>query len=692
MWVALPVLLENQMGDVPSGSSSQALDPTTASVAHDGQHHGSSTPSSSNAKSLPSNPPFYSQLSSIPQAQSRPDLRSSSYPANPHYPEHPAPSMMNMSAMAGALPDYGAQDGPPQQGQRHLSGASTSALVYQLQQNLQMPGSASGSIPAQSPYGTGYATGQFQPNFSPSPGAQQANYVAYTAGPQRMQAAGSLQGPYQHFAHQPSQYMYYPSPYGPQPQYTPALPGQNTQGQPLYGRRPSAPGPHGPVAGQMDMAQPDAGYPVGRVAVNATMGDSGAMGTMYGGPFIPQQGIQRPGTSSSIPRGPPRKPKQSGHALWVGNLPPGTTVIALKDHFSRDATKDIESLFLISKSNCAFVNYRTEASCTAAMHRFHDSRFNGVRLVCRLRRSSASTSGVPTGPSAMVGTQASTASSPGSPRQGEEQEAPAPDETTTAKSDEEPKPGATTATLPKKYFIVKSLTLQDLELSVRNGIWATQSHNEETLNKAFETAENVYLIFSANKSGEYFGYARMASPIIENASDIIGSVPKPENILDSPDVPKSIPTAATEFAPKGRIIDDSARGTIFWEAELTDSEDGEEESGEKEKEKEKEQAQPQQQGVDGDAPVVSQSWGKPFKIEWISTNRLPFYRTRGLRNPWNANREVKIARDGTELEPSVGERLVQMFHRLGPSNAGVTIPPQIAMQAPVLGGPHIAPF
>ena len=37
-----------------------------------------------------------------------------------------------------------------------------------------------------------------------------------------------------------------------------------------------------------------------------------------------------------------------------------------------------------------------------------------------------------------------------------------------------------------KYFIVKSLTLEDLELSVRTGIWATQSHNEEGLNRAYE--------------------------------------------------------------------------------------------------------------------------------------------------------------------------------------------------------------
>jgi hypothetical protein len=43
-----------------------------------------------------------------------------------------------------------------------------------------------------------------------------------------------------------------------------------------------------------------------------------------------------------------------------------------------------------------------------------------------------------------------------------------------------------TSTAKEKYFIVKSLTLQDLESSVRNGIWATQSHNEDALNKAYE--------------------------------------------------------------------------------------------------------------------------------------------------------------------------------------------------------------
>lgn len=171
----------------------------------------------------------------------------------------------------------------------------------------------------------------------------------------------------------------------------------------------------------------------------------------------------------------------------------------------------------------------------------------------------------------------------------------------------------------------------------------------------------------------------MTSPILEDGSELIGSAPETDNIMDAPDVPKSIPTPATEWAPRGRIIDDSARGTIFWEAELSESE-GEEEATER----------VEAHAVDGDSPVIAQSWGKPFKVEWLSANRLPFYRTRGLRNPWNANREVKIARDGTELEPSVGERLIQMFHRLGPSNSGVPMMLPLQLGGPVM--PQMRPY
>nr|OQO16613.1 hypothetical protein B0A51_18432 [Rachicladosporium sp. CCFEE 5018] len=189
----------------------------------------------------------------------------------------------------------------------------------------------------------------------------------------------------------------------------------------------------------------------------------------------------------SAPRGPLRKPRKSGFALWVGNLPPAGRIADLKDHFSRDATTDIESLFLIAKSNCAFVNYRTEAACSAAMHRFHDSRFDGVRLRAPQRVDD---------PSAQRGCVA-------------------------------------------RRFQALGQRLPD---------------------------------FSANESGEYFGYARMLAPISGDLATAASPVPPEQSSPD--DGPQSIPTPATATAPSGCIIDDSARGTIFWEADDLTEEDG----------------------------------------------------------------------------------------------------------------------
>lgn len=188
-----------------------------------------------------------------------------------------------------------------------------------------------------------------------------------------------------------------------------------------------------------------------------------------------------------MPRGPPRKPKQSGHALWVGNLPAGTQVVDLKDYFSRDARNDIESVFLISKSNCAFVNYRTEQACNEAMTRFHDSRFQNTRLVCRLRRNSAASSIVGVAaqspdPSADPSTQAS----------GDEGEA-RPENTKSPPIGPSGARASSREISRDRIFIVKSLTVEDLDLSVRNGIWATQSHNETALNQAFEVCDNCVL-------------------------------------------------------------------------------------------------------------------------------------------------------------------------------------------------------
>lgn len=187
--------------------------------------------------------------------------------------------------------------------------------------------------------------------------------------------------------------------------------------------------------------------------------------------------------ASSALRGPPRKPKQSGHALWVGNLPPGANIIDLKDHFSRDATEDIESVFLISKSNCAFVNYKTEQSCAAAMGRFHDSRFQGVRLVCRLRRGSSSAAVAPSA-TAKANLQQSTLGV----TEGVGDAAGSPPNLDHSKAEDVEPEMPIIKTVKDKYFIVKSLTLDDLERSVHSGIWATQSHNEDVLNRAFQVS------------------------------------------------------------------------------------------------------------------------------------------------------------------------------------------------------------
>ena len=471
---------------------------------------------------------------------------------------------------------------------------------------------------------------QFPPNAS----AQYSNAEMMAMMPQTyaMQQGQQYQGGRQHqfearLQHPHQQYVahqYPPSPIGQRPPMSP-------QGSGQFGQM--FPYPYG--AGQVPVQQLDprfAGQPH-FVPYPSMPGDVQQF----------MRGASEPAPIPSYPRGPPRKPKQSGHALWVGNLPLATTVVDLKEHFSRDATQDIESVFLISKSNCAFVNYCTQAACIAATARFHDSRFHGVRLVCRLRRGT----GIGSGASPLLESPAATPEP--STITAEERSSPtivgssAPDSST--RTPESSTSASASDRALERFFIVKSLTVQDLESSVRNGVWATQAHNEGTLNRAYEEADAVYLLFSANKSGEYFGYAKMTSKIAGEPVHLGPSTSTDD--ASSQGAPQSIPTPATTTAPKGHIIDDSARGTIFWEADLSESE--REESPEKEG------------GADGDD---GQNWGRQFSIEWVSTARLPFYRTRGLRNPLNDNREVKIARDGTELDPAVGRRLIQMFHRL----------------------------
>lgn len=177
-----------------------------------------------------------------------------------------------------------------------------------------------------------------------------------------------------------------------------------------------------------------------------------------------------------------------GHAIWVGNLPPQTDLMSLVQHVCKEAS-GLESLFLISKSNCAFANFSDEQSCVKAQQKLHDSKFQSVRLVSRLRKSTVEgTAGqtAPTGPAATsppAGSQVPPGDAPRSPVGESEEQVNTPAGGHAEATDMSAVNGSTQK---DRFFVLKSLTVEDLELSMRNGVWATQSHNEEALNRAFQ--------------------------------------------------------------------------------------------------------------------------------------------------------------------------------------------------------------
>lgn len=79
--------------------------------------------------------------------------------------------------------------------------------------------------------------------------------------------------------------------------------------------------------------------------------------------------------------------------------------------------------------------------------------------------------------------------------------------------------------------------------------------------------------------------------------------------------------------------------------------------------------------VDVPKEGLVEGWGRPFPVDWIHTDHLSFSRTKHLRNPWNHGREVKISRDGTELEPSIGRQLLEEWNKRPPSPADADNPP-----------------
>jgi hypothetical protein len=222
----------------------------------------------------------------------------------------------------------------------------------------------------------------------------------------------------------------------------------------------------------------------------------------------------------------------------------------------------VSSMHLISRSNCAFVNFDTEEQLRVAIARFDGMPVRPTdprcpRLVCRMRRKEDDLK-------AGVGSQRGTGlhtkwvkqlrvagkeaeaddaqewpqtpSSVSSEAVSHEDHAHAPGKEPRHKSSGSDSYASTNSSLltqhfPRRYFILKSLTQvrmsstlpnlnsnslslwsqYDLDLSVEKGLWATQRHNEGILDQAFRTSNEVFLIFGVNKSGEFYGYAKYVS-------------------------------------------------------------------------------------------------------------------------------------------------------------------------------------
>lgn len=513
---------------------------------------------------------------------------------------------------------------------------------------------------------------------------------------------------------------------------------------------------------------------------------------------------------------------RSEWVMWIGNVPSGTTHDELwrflkcppptgNDSFEPE-DNGVSSIFLISRSNCAFVNFDTEEHLRRAIVQFngkqlHPHERRGPRLVCRARRKEDDLRagvggqrgvGVHTryireqsqqgqmnkqvAPSeddqSSTGRRSSISSESGHPLAMAASLQSSDEEATRARQGSQPGDSVKAQSsssyastnssflsrhFPKRLFILKSLTQYDLDLSVENGLWATQKHNEAILDQAYRTSSEVILIFSVNKSGEFYGYARMAGRILkgehrvswashadpsatsvsssrrepDGSSPLVNSdqsffTPSENRLVEEspmPFTPHSGGTSSNKPSPmephrssapaalgprpggefsaepparkfslresgKARsaagliskgfinttpeiVLDKNAPGRAVRNKGSTDGTKSvvsalqavEEENnsissddGDAGEEQPKDDVGPPMAKNAGNDE--QQAWGQPFKVEWLCTERLPFYCTRHLRNPWNQDREIKVSRDGTEVEPGVGQQLLEQWRTL----------------------------
>ncbi|KAJ7069284.1 YT521-B-like domain-containing protein [Mycena amicta] len=449
---------------------------------------------------------------------------------------------------------------------------------------------------------------------------------------------------------------------------------------------------------------------------------------------------------------PPPAISHSQWAMWVGNVPSDASVDELLAFFQQRPDPDpgddvdvenpaydagIVSIYPITHTRCAFVNYRSETHLQAGIVAFDGRALRpsgaGAPLVCRARaRDDDTRTGVWGQRGKGMHRRWVTSQTTGGRQRkgngkGKEKRK---QQTTGSPAGSQSDGGSTSSSLlekhfPDRFFILKSRTQADLDLSVERGVWATQRHNEPILDRAFRIARNVFLIFGVNRSGEFYGYARMTSGVGDSGDDDDDDGGELESSSASGPLSQaqSQPTldgdadgsSATDsrFVPPWRIdrhMSSEERGlhrrvamtraaqwqsapAVLGRAELDAqalSVGREHDEQYSEQDKRTGVTSPSMAMASGSYPSPSPSPspttasptspvapsiaasgfgtpGRPFRIQWLCTHRLPFELTNHLHNLWNSGRAVKISRDGTELEPEVGKRMLEVWKQ---HNAG----------------------
>ncbi|KAJ6555650.1 YT521-B-like domain-containing protein [Mycena vulgaris] len=435
-----------------------------------------------------------------------------------------------------------------------------------------------------------------------------------------------------------------------------------------------------PISSQPLVDHPPYTAPTSRIPPSSSSGTS----------LVPLPHGERLGRRASHPSPPAQR---SEWAMWAGNIASDADHDELWGFFTQrssssgntdgsapaGASSGVISIFLIRRSKCAFINYETELHLENAI-----ARFNGVplrtdpgcaRLVCRVRLKDADLRRGVGGQRGMgmrmglIRSQAQQGNAAHDPRSSTatgrtcghsdpdvNPKRPPPRPSSAASSSASL--ASTNSSLlqryfPQRFFILKSLTRSDLDLSVRTGVWVTQKHNEGVLDRAFRTAEDVFLIFSVNKSGEFYGYARMVGQVGEGPSathDIpMLHAPRAQLLIaerlvensphspSSPPPPRDVHSAPAQLGPQHKT-NDASKASLDQHLSAKS---------------------PERRGLIWEEGEGVESLGQEFKLQWICTAPLPFQRTQHIRNPWNRHCAVKVSRDGTELEPSIGEALLE---------------------------------